>query len=174
MTGDWQYRPRPLLYRWRSVHLLDGGSGTGGGRGSTRGSTRHTTTWCTTSSSSIQLLDDWVEDLLQLFLFVLVFILLCSLVVIQPLDALITLVSDGCLLRIRDSRLDLLFVHGRLHVKTIRLQTVLCLNLLSLFVIFSFVFFCVIDHVLNVLLRQSALVIGDSDLILLSCRLISS
>merc|ERR1719370_280220 len=86
---------------------------TTGRRGSSRptrhAASRHTATWHTTwgsaSCSLVEVLNDGVADLLHLLLLVLVFVLLRHLVGVQPLDALVALVLDLLLVRVRDGRL---------------------------------------------------------------------
>merc|ERR1719356_1456548 len=128
---------------------------TTGRRGSSRPS-RHTTsrhastwhtTWGSTSCSLVEVLNDGVADLLDLLLLLLVFLLLRHLVRVQPLDALVALVLNLLLVRVGDGRLHLLLV--------------LRLVLLRL-----------VHHLLDVLLGQAALVVGDRDLVLLSSRLV--
>merc|ERR1719356_1702393 len=120
---------------------------TTGRRGSSRPS-RHTAsrhaatwhaTWGSTSCSLVEVLNDGVADLLDLLLFVFVLLLLRHLVRVQPLDALVALVLDLLLVRVRDGGLHLLRL---------------------------------VHHLLDVLLGQAALVVGDRDLVLLSSGLV--
>merc|ERR1719188_744496 len=110
----------------RLVHFLNGwsrattrrrrSSSSRTSRHPTRHTSRHTswhsTTRCSTSCSAVEVLDDWVANGLDLLLLVLILVLLRHLVGVQPLDALVALVLDLLLVRIRDRRLHLLLVHG--------------------------------------------------------------
>merc|ERR1719260_166647 len=159
----------------RLVHLLNGGSSTASSSSST--STRCTThashvrhtswhsSWGSTSVG-IQLGDDWVAHPLHLLLLLIELFHLGKLVGVQPLDSLITLVSDGLAVVFADLVLHLLVVQGSLHVEAVALQSVLGRDPLLLLVILSLELLSVIDHPLDLLLGVSALVVGDSDLVL--------
>merc|ERR1711963_1007132 len=145
---------------------------TTGRRGSSR-PTWHTTsrhaatwhtTWGSTSCSLVEVLNDGVADLLDL--------LLRHLVRVQPLDALVALVLDLLLVRVRDGRLHLLLVHGGLHVEAVGLEPVLGADPLALLLVLRLVLLCLVHHLLDVLLGQAALVVGDRDLVLLSSWLV--
>merc|ERR1719346_20685 len=126
------------MMRESLVDLLDGGSGAGTASGSGTSSTRssghatgHTarhsswhTTGCT-AGSLIQLGDDWVAHSLDLLLLVSELVHFGSLVGIQPLDGLVTLVINGLPVIIRDLVLQLLVLQGGFHVEAIRLQAIL-------------------------------------------------
>merc|ERR1719493_354741 len=149
---------------------------TTGRRGSSRPS-RHTAsrhaatwhaTWGSTSCSLVEVLNDGVVDLLHLLLFVLVLVLLRHLVRVQPLDALVALVLDLLLVRVGDGRLHLLLVHSGLHVEAVGLEPVLGADPLALLLVLRLVLLRLVHHLLDVLLGQAALVVGDRDLVLLS------
>merc|ERR1712241_902568 len=114
------------------VDLLDGWSGAGTASGSGTSSTRssghtagHTarhsswhTTGCT-AGSLIQLGYDRVAHSLDLLLLVGVLVHFGSLVGIQPLDGLVTLVINGLPVIIRDLVLQLLVLQGGFHVEAV-------------------------------------------------------
>merc|ERR1719154_661389 len=143
----------------------------------TRSTTGHSTwhsswhsSWHTSLSwsapcSLVHFGDDWIEDLLEFLLLVFKLIFFCCLVGIEPFDAVITLVIDQFLVRVRDCTLDFLFIHGGFHLETVGFETVLSRDFLSLRLIFSFVFFCIIHHFFDIFFGQPALVIGNSDLV---------
>merc|ERR1719154_129304 len=157
------------------INLFDGWSSTTCSRRSTttRSSTRHSTwhsSWHTsfswsTSCSLVHFGDDWIEYLLEFLLLVFKLIFYRCLVGIEPFDAVITLVIDQFLVSVRDCTLDFLFIHGGFHLETVGFETVLSRDFLSLGLIFSFVFFCIIHHFFDIFFGQPALVIGNSDLV---------
>merc|ERR1719370_2267827 len=97
------------------------------------------TTWGSTSCSLVEVLNDGVADLLDLLLLVLVLVLLRHLVRVQPLNALVALVLDLLLVRVRDGRLHLLLVHGGLHVEAVGLEPVLGADPLALLLVLRLV-----------------------------------
>jgi len=158
----------------RLIDLLDGGSARSGASrlvttsGSTGESTWHTA-WHTTggtTSTLVHLGDDWGADLLEFLLLVFELVLLGSLVGIEPLDGLAALVGDGLDLVLGDLVLDLVVLDGLLHLESIGLELVLGLDLVLLGLVLSLELLGVVDHLLDVLLGKSALVVGDGDLVL--------
>merc|ERR1719325_400914 len=114
------------------IDLLDGGSGAGTASGSGTSGTRssghatgHTArhpSWHTTGSTAgslVQLGDNWVAHSLDLLLLVGVLVHFGSLVGIQPLDGLVTLVINGLPVIIRDLVLQLLVLQGGFHVEAV-------------------------------------------------------
>merc|ERR1719184_90569 len=137
---------------------------------------RHTswhTTRHATLSSLIQLGNDGIAHGFHFFLLVSEFVLLGQLVTVQPTKSIVTLADDTLPFILRNLVLQLLIIKSRLHVETIRFKPILRRYTFLLLFILSFELLCIIDHLLNVFLGQSALIIGDSDLILLSSRLVS-
>ncbi|EJY57529.1 AAEL016995-PA [Aedes aegypti] len=160
------------------VDFLDGGSGSGSG---TRGSTstgswgttwesRHTS-WGTTGTL-VQLGDDGIADGFQLLLTVFVLLLLGQLVGIEPLDGIVALVHDEGLIAIGDLVLQLVVLHGGLHVEAVRLQSVLGRDGFLLLLVLRAVFLRFVDHAFDILLAETALVVGDGDLVFLVGRLL--
>merc|ERR1719184_689128 len=139
----------------------------------TSGHTSWHSTWHATLSSLIQLGNDGIAHGFYFFLLVSEFVLLGQLVAVQPTQSIITFADDTLSFILRNLVLQLLVIKSRLHVETIRFKPVLRRNAFLLLFIFGFKLFSIIDHLLNVFFGQSALVISDSDLILLSSRLVS-
>ncbi|CAG5074352.1 Similar to NAD-specific glutamate dehydrogenase (Achlya klebsiana) [Cotesia congregata] len=138
----------------------------------TRHTTRHTIRH--TASSLVQLGDNWIADSFNLLLLLLKFFLLSQLISIKPLDDLIAFVQDNLFIFITDLAFDFVVFNGALHIEAVSLETIFGSNSLLLFLILKFVLFSFIDHPFNLLLAKSSLVIGDSNLILLSGHFISS
>merc|ERR1719228_73044 len=167
------------------VHFLDGWSGT---------TSTTSTTWSSSSSSSwhasshsshvghsfwhssclVQLRDDRIANSFDLLLLVLELVDFSKLVSIEPLDSLVTLVSDGLHIILGYLILDLVIIERSFHVEAVALKFILSRNPVLLLVILSLELLSVIHHPLYLLLGQAALVIGDSDLVLLASTLVSS
>merc|ERR1711913_196594 len=159
------------------VNLLDGGAGPGTSRGSST-STGHTShvRHATTGSSSgrlVQLGDDGVADGLNLFLLLLELLNLGQLVGVQPLDGVITLVGDQLLIVSGDLVSHLLVINGGLHVEAVALQTILGGDPVLLLGVLVLELLSVIHHALDLFLGQTALVVGDGDLVLLPGALVA-
>ena len=160
------------------IDLLNGGSGTALARccATSRGShVRHTAGHATggTTTSLVQLGDDWVAHTLNLLLFVVELFDLSQLVGVQPLDGLVTLVVNLLAVLFGDFILKLLILNGGLHVEAVRLQAVLGGNTLLLLFVISLELLGVADHTLNLLLGQTALVVGNGDLVQLTGGLVA-
>mmetsp|Transcript_29784 Transcript_29784/g.77189 ORF Transcript_29784/g.77189 Transcript_29784/m.77189 type:complete len:212 (-) Transcript_29784:1307-1942(-) len=69
---------------------------------------------------------------------------------------------------------NLLLADGVAHVVGVVLEVVLCIHLLLESLIICLVLLCLLDHALNVILGEAALVVGDGDLVLGSSALILS
>ena len=65
-------------------------------------------------------------------------------------------------------------IQGSLHVEAVRLQVVLGLDSIPLSLVLVLELLGVVDHPFDVLLRESALVVGDGDFVLLPGRLVHS
>ncbi|GMR52836.1 hypothetical protein PMAYCL1PPCAC_23031, partial [Pristionchus mayeri] len=146
------------------VDLLNGGSASGG-TGSGGASWRST-------GSLVQLGDDGVAHLLELLLLVLELVLLGGLVRVQPAEDLIALALDGLSVVGGDLVLELLVVEGLLHVEGVRLEGVLRADTLLLGIILSLQLLGIGHHLLDLVLRETSLVVGDGDLVLLSSGLV--
>merc|ERR1712212_464233 len=137
---------------------------------------RHST-WHTAWHSScilVQLRDDGVADPLNLFLLVLEFINLGKLVGIEPLDGFVTLISDGLHVILGYLVLNLLIIKSSFHVEAVAFELVLSRDPVLLLVILCLELLGIIHHPFNLFFGQTTLVIGDGDLVLLACALISS
>ena len=88
-------------------------------------------------------------------------------------DGLVALVNNLLPVVLADLVLDLLVLDGGLHVEAVRLQIVLCRDPLLLLVVVVLELLRVIDHPLDLLLGEPALIIGDGDLVLLPGRLVA-
>merc|ERR1711936_664079 len=164
------------------VHLLDGwaGAGTSGGSSSSTGHTtaRHSShvRHATTGSSSgrlVELGDDGVADGLNLLLLLLELLHLSQLVGVQPLDGVVALVSDQLLIVSGDLVGHLLIINGGLHVEAVALQAVLGGDPVLLLVVLVLELLGVVDHALDLLLGETALIVSDGDLVLLASALVA-
>merc|ERR1719376_335085 len=162
------------------INLLDGGASTaaaGSGAARTGHTSRHPAHVGHTSGATrrrVQFGDDRVAYTLHLLLLVLELLNLCQLVGVKPLDSLVALVVDSLLVIVRYLVLNLLIIHGCLHVETIALETILGADSLLLLLVIGLVLLSIVHHSLNLFFGQTALVIGDGDLILLAGALVTS
>uniref|UniRef100_A0A8P4GCS2 Uncharacterized protein n=1 Tax=Dicentrarchus labrax TaxID=13489 RepID=A0A8P4GCS2_DICLA len=140
------------------VHLLNGGPLGAGSCLLSTATSGH--------SSLIQLADDGVTHFLQLFLLVLVLLFISQLVVLQPADDLVTLLNHLLLVLLTNFALQVLVLHAALHVEGVGLQGVLGSDLLPLKVVLGFVSVGVLHHPLDLFFAQTALIVGDGDLVL--------
>uniref|UniRef100_A0A8C4DM94 Uncharacterized protein n=1 Tax=Dicentrarchus labrax TaxID=13489 RepID=A0A8C4DM94_DICLA len=140
------------------VHLLNGGPLGAGSCLLSTATSGH--------SSLIQLADDRVTHFLQLFLLVLVLLFISQLVVLQPADDLVTLLNHLLLVLLTNFALQVLVLHAALHVEGVGLQGVLGSDLLPLKVVLGFVSVGVLHHPLDLFFAQTALIVGDGDLVL--------
>merc|ERR1719468_337655 len=135
------------------------------------------TAWHSTGTAScsglVQLGHDRVGDSLQLLLLVLELVLLCGQVTEFPVQHLLGLVHDGVLVLVADLALELVVFDGLLDVEGVRLEIVLGGDALSLLVVLCLVLLGVVDHLFDVLLAETTLVVGDGDLVLLSGGLVA-
>merc|ERR1712004_864520 len=105
--------------------------------------------------------NDRVAYFLHVLLLVLVLLLAGQLVLPDPFEGLVTLVQDGLLLVADLGLVQLRVLHPRLEVEAVSLETQLSFQALRL-----------LHHLLNLVLGQPALVVGDGDLRLLAGRLV--
>ncbi|KAJ6635558.1 hypothetical protein Bhyg_14144 [Pseudolycoriella hygida] len=97
-----------------------------------------------------------------------------ELIAIQPFDCFVAFIEDECFVGIGNFALQIVFIHGSLHVEAVRLQSILSGNGFLLLFIFRSVFFSFIDHSLDVFLAQTTLVICDCDLVFFVRRFLQS
>ena len=96
-----------------------------------------------------------------------------QLVSVKPLDCFVTLLHNLLLVLLTDLVLQVIVLESGLHVKAVGLKTILGGNFLLLLLIISLKLLCIRDHLLYFLLGQTALVIGDGDLVELSGGLVT-
>merc|ERR1719270_436573 len=116
--------------------------------------------------------NDRVAYFLHVLLLVLVLLLAGQLVLPDPLEGLVTLVQDGLLLVADLGLVQLRVLHPRLEVEAVSLKTQLSFQALRLLLVVFLELLSVLHHLLNLVLGQSALVVGDGDLRLLTGRLV--
>merc|ERR1719394_2305059 len=114
--------------------------------------------------------NDRVAYFLHVLLLVLVFLLAGQLVLPDPLEGLVTLVQDGLLLVADLDLVQLRVLHSRLEVEAVSLQTQLSFQALPLLLVVFLELLSVLYHLLNLVLGEPALVVGDGDLRLLAQR----
>merc|ERR1719357_300046 len=174
-----EFQLKTIVPRNDLVNLLDGWAGSSLATSRCSSSctshaphVRHATR--STSGCPIKLGDDGVADSLHLLLLLIELLDLGELVGVQPLDGLVALVVDGLAAVIRDLVLHLLILDGGLHVEAVALQSVLGGDPLLLLFVIRLELLGIVDHLLDFLLGQAALVVGDRDLVLLAGRLVRS
>merc|ERR1712223_675235 len=116
--------------------------------------------------------NDRVAYFLHVLLLVLVLLLAGQLVLPDPLEGLVTLVQDGLLLVADLGLVQLRVLHPRLEVEAVSLETQLSFQALRLLLVVFLELLSVFHHLLNLVLGQPALVVGDGDLRLLAGRLV--
>ena len=117
-------------------------------------SSGHATPWGATAGL-VQLGDDGVTDSLQFLLFVLELLLVGQLVLVHPLDDLLTLVKDCLLVALADLVLEFLVIDGGFHVEGVAFQPVLGCDPLTLLLVFLLVFLGFINHTVNFILAEA-------------------
>merc|ERR1712093_117569 len=135
------------------------------------------TTWHTSSSAIstlVELHHDWVGNSLKLLLVLLVLLLGSLLRLIQPGDGLVDLSLELLLLRSIKLLVNLSIRERVAEGVCVRLKTVLGADTSSLSLILSLVLLGLGQHALDILLRETALVVGDGDLVGLSGSLLES
>ena len=128
-----------------------------------------------TGSATSSLVDahhDGVVLGLDLLLLGLVFLSISLGVGGAELHTLVGALVDELLVVIGELFLELLVVEGVLHLDAVRLKTVLGLNSLLDLVISILVLLSLVDHALNLFLGETALVVGDGDLLVLAGSLV--
>ena len=156
-----------------SVQVVHGG--VGGGAASTGGhATGHaghaTGLW---ASSLIHAHHDGVELAFKLLLFLLDGLGIFG-VALKELEALVGEVADGLNIHNSEVSLQLLLVESVLHLEAVVLKTVLGLNLFADDVISGLELLGVSDELLDLLLREATLIVGDGDLLSLAGGLVAS
>merc|ERR1712203_565192 len=165
------------------VYLLDGwaGAGSSGGSSASTGHStarhsshvRHTAGPGGSSGRGVQLGDDGVADSLDLLLLLGELLNLGQLVSVQPLDGVITLVSDQLLVVSGDLIGHLLVIDGGLHVEAVALQAVLGGDPVLLLGVLVLELLGVVDHALDLFLGQMSLIVSNGDLVLLASAFVA-
>merc|ERR1719171_2716986 len=130
----------------------------------------------TTATLAVVLRDDWCANALNLLVLVLDLLSICLRVRVQPLLAVLERILDLLLLvRVQLLTQALVFtrtLHGGLHGMHVAVEGVLRIDtLLHLLVLLSKLL-GLLDHLLNLLLSEAALVICDCDLLTLASTLV--
>mmetsp|Transcript_25199 Transcript_25199/g.64904 ORF Transcript_25199/g.64904 Transcript_25199/m.64904 type:complete len:582 (+) Transcript_25199:201-1946(+) len=146
------------------VDLLDVGAGAGT-RTRRRTSTAHVGhTTRHTTSALVHLGHDRVAQLLELLELGLKLLHLRKLVGIKPLNGSVDRLVDGLLVTRLKLLCQLLVINAVAHVVGVVLKAILGLNLLLVLLILRLVLLCILHHLLDLILGQTALVIGDGNL----------
>jgi hypothetical protein len=87
---------------------------------------------------------------------------------IEPLETVFGKFDNGFLVLVGEGVLDLIIVHGVLHGEAVVLQLVLGFNLLGNSLIISLESLGVLEHLFDLVLGESSLIVGDGDSLLLS------
>nr|CAB3501256.1 unnamed protein product [Digitaria exilis] len=160
-------------YRSKSPHLVDfldlGSSTASAGRGSILS---HAAGHVRTTGALVHLGDDGVADALQLLHLLLKLFNLGELVVVQPADGPLDGIVDLLLVGLRELGRNLVVPDGVAHVVGIVLERVLGVHLLLVLLVLGLVLLGLLHHLLDLLLAQPALVVGDRDLVLLAGGLV--
>merc|ERR1719428_1833364 len=132
----------------------------------------------TTATLAVVLRDDWRADALDLLVLVLDLLSICLRVRVQPLLTILECILD-LLLLVRVHLLAQTLVltrtlHCRLHRVHVAIEGVLRIDALLHLLVLLGKLLCLLDHLLNLLLGEAALVIGDCDLLALACAFILS
>ncbi|CAA7406321.1 unnamed protein product [Spirodela intermedia] len=120
----------------------------------------------------VHLGDDGVADALELLHLVVELIGLGELVAVEPVDGLVDGVLDLLLVCGVELGGDLLVLDGVPHVVGVVLEAVFGFHLLLVLLVLRLVLLRLLDHLLDLVLAQPPLVVGDGDLVLLACGLV--
>ena len=146
-----------------------GSTASGHTTGHTAGHAAGHTTFSTTSTAlRVHLLHDGSADFFDFLLLVFVLILAGFLVGLEPLVELVNFFVDLLLVGIVELTLRGSFGDGVLHGEGVVLKTVLGFDAFLLFLVGLFELGSITNHLLNVVLGEATLVIGDGDLVLLT------
>merc|ERR1719146_363127 len=134
------------------------------------------TTAATTATLAVVLRDDWCANALNLLMLVLDLLGICLGVRIQPLLAILERILD-LLLLIRVQLLTQALVltrtlHCRLHGVHVAIESILRIDTLLHLLVLLGKLLGLLDHLLNLLLSEAALVIGNCDLLTLASTLV--
>jgi hypothetical protein len=133
------------------------------------------TSWHTSWSTTSSLVDShhyWVEFGLELLLLALNDLSFSIFVSFDPLKSLSGGIGDDLNVIFGESSLELLLVKSVLHLEAVVLIIVLGLDLLLGGLILFLELLSILDHLLDLLLGESTLVVGDGNLVLLTRSLV--
>merc|ERR1719163_1445516 len=133
---------------------------------------RHTPRHSSGTSTSTKSRQDRIDHRFQLLLLRLVLLLLGHLVRVEPRRRLVDLRRDGGLVIIRKLGRELLITHRVLHGVAVVLERVLRLDSHSIGFVLGLVALGLVDHAVDLVLAEAALVVFDRDLLLLARRLL--
>ncbi|KYN14113.1 NAD-specific glutamate dehydrogenase, partial [Trachymyrmex cornetzi] len=117
--------------------------------------------WNTAARALIKLGDNWLNDIGELLLLLLILFRLGVLIVLQPFDLLVDSLFHSSFIRLAHFRAEFLLIVARLY------------TLLQLLIIVG-EFLRVLDHPLDVIGRQTILIIRDDDLLAIASALVLS
>merc|ERR1712146_809448 len=134
---------------------------------------RHTTLWhIATTSCLVDLHHDRIHDALELLLLSLELVLFCHLVLVEPIQRVLDSFLDFLLVSSLELVLELVVRQSVSHLEAVVLQAVLRLNFPLVRLIFCLVLLCLLHHAVDLRLRETALLVGNGDLIRLATGLV--
>mmetsp|Transcript_35145 Transcript_35145/g.76200 ORF Transcript_35145/g.76200 Transcript_35145/m.76200 type:complete len:265 (-) Transcript_35145:1316-2110(-) len=158
-----------LLNCWSASGIVGGGSTAAGHAAHVGHAAGHTTGHTArTTGGTGHLLEDGHGDGLEGLLLLLVLLLLGGLVGVEPLDGVLDGILERLLLVLGDLVLDLVGGDGSLETVAVVLESVLGLDAVAVGIILRLVLLGFRHHALDLVLRQTALVVRDGDLLLLA------
>merc|ERR1719198_1320440 len=158
-----------------SIDLLHcGATSTGTRWGTTHASSRHAALGhaATAARSLVDLHHDRVHSAFELLLLCLELVLLRELVLIEPVKAVLHGLLDLLLVAILELFLELLLIQCVAHREAVVLEAILRLDLHLVGLVLALELFGLLDHAVNLGLRETTFFIGDGDLIRLPCGLV--
>lgn len=158
------------------VNLLNSGTvvTTGPGSSTPRSTAGHATGHTGATSSTVEFHHDGVGDALKLLLLLLVLLAGSSLALVEPGNGLVDFSLECFLVGSVELLVNLRIGEGVAERVSVRLEAVLGANSCRLKVIFLFVLLSLSKHALNFFLTQTALVVGDDNLVGLAGTLLKS
>merc|ERR1719231_233828 len=170
----------PLLaWQWRarispaSVDLLHSGATAATASTSARHTARHVWhTTFTTSSGLVDLHHDRVHDSFELLLLSFELLLLCQLVLVEPVQCFLHGCFNLIFVTSFEFILELLLLKCVPHGKAIIFEAVLGFNLGLVRLVLSAVLLRLVHHAVDFGLREAAFLVGDRNLVRLTCGLV--
>lgn len=163
-----------LLDSWSIIVSGTRSASTGESTGSTAGHARHTSSTALAGVILIKSHHDRICDGFELLLVLLVLLLGGLLALVQPGDGLVDLGLEGLLVGSLKLLINLGVGEGVLQGVGVRLKTVLGADAASLSLILGLVLLGLSQHALDLLLGETALVVGDDNLVRLASSLLES